>query len=59
MTRYTGIDKACKDHLNDKGPKGVTGHTGSDGSDPSKRMSRYGTWGVMSGENLMFGSPNG
>lgn len=34
----------------------LLGHTGSDGSSPSIRMNRYGTWGILCGENCAYGS---
>ena len=34
--------KACRDHVNDTGPKGTVGHDGSDGSTFVQRLDRYG-----------------
>jgi uncharacterized protein YkwD len=34
---------------------GRMGHSGSDWSSPGDRMSRYGTWGVLWGENVSYG----
>ena len=50
-----GMSRAAEDHVRDQGPKGATGHDGSDGSRPRDRVGRYGTWGVVVGENLSYG----
>ena len=50
-----GMSRAAEDHVRDQGPKGATGHDGSDGSKPWDRVGRYGTWGVVVGENLSYG----
>ena len=38
----TELARACKDHVEDVGPKGIAGHDGSDGSVLRDRTSRYG-----------------
>ena len=56
LTWSNEIWKACRDHVEDQGPKGKTSHTGTDGSSFTDRISRYGTIINPSGENLAWGS---
>ena len=49
------IQKACKDHVDDIGPKGLTTHEGSDGSNLADRIEKYCEWDGATAENLEFG----
>ena len=49
------ISKACRDHIDDIGPKGLTTHEGSDGSNITDRIEKYCEWDGMVAENLDFG----
>jgi len=59
-----GMDSACKDHVDDIGPKGQTGSKGSDDSTPELRFGNYGmnkdtlaeslTYGVITGVDVMM-----
>jgi uncharacterized protein YkwD len=50
-----GLSRAARDLAIDQGRTGNVGHTASDGSSPSSRISRYGTWGVSTAENVDYG----
>ena len=52
------ISQACKDHINDIGPKGLTTHEGSDGSNIGDRIEKYCEWDGAIAENLDFGFKN-
>ena len=52
------LQKACRDHVDDIGPKGLTTHEGSDGKNLSDRIERYGEWDGATAENLEFGLKN-
>ncbi|MCQ2821531.1 MAG: CAP domain-containing protein [archaeon] len=49
------IADACKDHINDIGPKGLTTHEGSDGSNISERLEKYCEWDGACAESIDFG----
>ena len=49
------IKKACKDHIEDIGPKGMTTHEGSDGSNIGDRIEKYCEWDGAVAENMDFG----
>lgn len=51
----TEISNACRDHVNDIGPKGLTTHEGSDGSNISERLEKYCEWDGACAENIDFG----
>ena len=53
------MNLACKDHVEDIGPRGVTSHVSIDGSSFFDRIEKYGQWETTAGENIMFGSGNG
>ena len=48
------IQQACKDHVDDIGPKGITTHEGSDGKNLSDRIEKYCEWDGATAENLEF-----
>lgn len=52
------ISKACKDHVNDIGPKGFTSHEGSDGKNISDRIEKYCEWDGACAESIDFGFKN-
>jgi len=54
LIRQDGMDKACKDHVEDNGPKGRISHIGSDNSAPEDRLSRYGIWEYKFGEMIGY-----
>jgi uncharacterized protein YkwD len=56
LTHSEHLSNACKDHVNDIGPKGAATHDGSDGSNVSDRIERYGEWDGALAENIEFGS---
>ena len=49
------ISLACRDHINDIGPKGLTTHIGTDGSNITDRIEKYCEWDGVVAENLDFG----
>lgn len=49
------ITKACRDHIEDIGPKGMTTHEGSDGSNIGDRIEQYCEWDGAVAENMDFG----
>ena len=51
----TELHQACKDHVEDIGPKGITTHEGSDGKNLSDRIEKYCEWDGAIAENLEFG----
>jgi uncharacterized protein YkwD len=51
-----GMILGARDHANDIAKNDQTGHRGSDGSTPEDRISRYGTWGVAVGEDIVYQS---
>jgi len=51
-----GLCRSAQWLADDQARTGEVGHTGSDGSDLVTRISRYGTWGVLCGENCAYGS---
>ena len=55
LTLNKDISQACKDHLNDIGPKGLTTHEGSDGSNIGERIEKYCEWDGATAQNLDFG----
>ena len=52
----TGLCRSAQWLADDQARTGALGHTGSDGSDLVTRISRYGTWGILCGENCAYGS---
>ena len=58
LTYSEAISKACKDHVNDIGPKGLTSHEGSDGKNISDRIEKYCEWDGACAENIDFGFKN-
>ena len=59
LTYSEEISKACRDHINDIGPKGLTNHLGSDGSNITDRIEKYCEWDGIVAENLDFGFKEG
>ena len=59
LTYSEEISKACRDHINDIGPKGLTNHIGSDGSNITDRIEKYCEWDGIVAENLDFGFKEG
>ena len=55
LTLNEEITKACRDHIEDIGPKGMTTHEGSDGSNISDRIEKYCEWDGCTAENMDFG----
>lgn len=55
LTLNKDISQACRDHLNDIGPKGLTTHEGSNGSNLGERIEKYCEWDGSIAENLDFG----
>ena len=55
LTLSKEISQACKDHINDIGPKGNTTHEGSNGSNIGERIEKYCEWDGATAENLDFG----
>ena len=55
LTLNKEISLACKDHVEDIGPKGLTTHEGSDGKNLSERIEKYCEWDGALAENLEFG----
>jgi uncharacterized protein YkwD len=51
-----GMVLGAKDHAIDLVRNGKTGHRGSDGSVPEDRLSRYGTWSLAVGEDIVYHS---
>jgi uncharacterized protein YkwD len=51
-----GMSRGARDHVRDLGPEGRFGHIGSDESTTGNRVNRYGTWHVLIGENIAYGS---
>ena len=49
------ITQACKDHIEDIGPKGLTTHEGSKGCNIGDRIEKYCEWDGATAENLDFG----
>ena len=58
LTYNYNLSKACKDHVNDIGPKGLTSHEGSDGKNISDRIERYCEWDGACAESIDFGFKN-
>ena len=56
LTLETGLCRSAQWLANDQACTGGMGHTGSDGSDLVTRINRYGTWGILCGENCAYGS---
>lgn len=52
------ISQACRDHVNDIGPRGQTTHEGIDGKNISDRIEKYCEWDGACAENLDFGFKN-
>lgn len=52
----TGLCRSAQWLADDQARTGGLGHTGSDGSNLVTRISRYGTWGILCGENCAYGS---
>jgi uncharacterized protein YkwD len=50
------LNCACRDHVNDIGPKGIASHDGSDGSSLSDRIEKYCEWDRGCCENLELGT---
>jgi uncharacterized protein YkwD len=48
------LAKACKEHVEDTGPKGLLSHEGSNGSTVKDRIQKYGKIINCYGENLSF-----
>ena len=55
LTLNKDISQACKDHINDIGPKGLTNHEGSTGTNIGERIEKYCEWDGATAENLDFG----
>ena len=55
LTFSNEISLACKDHVNDIGPKGLTSHDGSDGKNISDRIEKYCEWDGACAESIDFG----
>eukprot|EP01013_Petalomonas_cantuscygni_P023139 TRINITY_DN44514_c0_g1_i1.p1 TRINITY_DN44514_c0_g1~~TRINITY_DN44514_c0_g1_i1.p1 ORF type:complete len:729 (+),score=125.26 TRINITY_DN44514_c0_g1_i1:102-2288(+) len=55
LRHHEGLAVAAAIHATDLGRSGTTGHYGTDGSRPAQRISRCGTWGGLTGENISFG----
>jgi len=55
LTFSKELQNACKDHVEDIGPKGLTTHEGSDGKLLSDRIEKYCEWDGAIAENLEFG----
>ena len=55
LTLNDDITKACKDHIEDIGPKGMTTHEGSERSNISDRLEKYCEWDGSIAENMDFG----
>lgn len=55
LTLNKDISKACKDHINDIGPKGLTNHEGSTRTNIGERVEKYCEWDGSIAENLDFG----
>ena len=55
LTLNKDISQACKDHVDDIGPKGLTTHEGSNGSNIGLRIEKYCEWDGVVAENLDFG----
>lgn len=57
LTLEKGLCRSAQWLADDQARTGALGHTGSDGSDlVTPRISRYGTWGILCGENCAYGS---
>ena len=55
LTLNKDISQACRDHINDIGPKGLTNHEGSTGTNIGERIEKYCEWDGATAENLDFG----
>jgi len=55
LTLNKDISQACKDHINDIGPRGLTTHEGSNESNIGDRLEKYCEWDGAIAENLDFG----
>ena len=55
LTLNKDITQACRDHINDIGPKGLTNHEGSKRSNIGERIEKYCEWDGATAENLDFG----
>ena len=55
LTLNEDISKACKDHLEDIGPKGMTSHEGINGTNIGDRIEKYCEWDGSCAENMDFG----
>lgn len=51
-----GLTAGAKVHLDDMLKSQISGHRGSDGSRLEDRLSRFGTWDVSVGENIVYES---
>ena len=56
LTLEAGLCRSAQWLADDQARTGAMGHTGSDGSNLVTRISRYGTWGILCGENCAYGS---
>ena len=56
LSLETGLCHSAQWLADDQARTGGLGHTGSDGSNLVTRISRYGTWGILCGENCAYGS---
>ena len=55
LTLNEDLTKACKDHLEDIGPKGMTSHEGINGTNIGDRIEKYCEWDGSCAENMDFG----
>ena len=56
LSLETGLCRSAQWLADDQARTGTLGHTGSDGSNLVTRIGRYGTWGILCGENCAYGS---
>lgn len=56
LTLDERLSSACKDHIEDIGPKGITSHDSSDGKNLSDRIEKYCEWDGACCENFDFGT---
>lgn len=59
LTSEDDMVTACKDHVEDTGPKGITGNKGSDDSTPETRLAKYGDYDKLIAESMAYGQITG